>query len=192
VITCVNQKNVYELEDLKAFFIARKVRAWRLFTTAPIGRAAGNGELCLSPRQLRYFFDFIARARAGNDIQVSFGCESWLGDYEKKIRDNYFFCRAGINIASVLVDGSISACPNIDRSFVQGNIYRDSFADVWNRRFEIMRNRGWTKTGICRDCKDYRNCSGGPMHLWDKKRDAILTCVHKRLEPAAPPRRTEP
>ncbi|GHT80948.1 radical SAM/SPASM domain-containing protein [Spirochaetia bacterium] len=189
VITCVNQKNVHELEEMKAFLISHNVRAWRLFTIAPIGRAVPNEDLQLTPGQLKYLFDFIAGSRAANTISVEFGCESFVGEYEKKIRDVSFFCRAGINIASVLVDGSISACPNINRSFVQGNIYRDSFLDVWNKRFEIMRDRRWTKTGICKDCKDYRNCSGGPMHLWDEKKDAVLTCIHNRLQTVTPPRK---
>jgi MoaA/NifB/PqqE/SkfB family radical SAM enzyme len=146
IITCVNPKNIYELEKIKEFLIAHNVKAWRLFTIAPIGRAARNNDLCLSPEQLKYLLDFIANSRVGGNVLVTFSCESWVGEYEKKIRDTYFFCRAGINIASVLIDGSISACPNIDRSFVQGNIYRDSFLDVWNNRFEIMRDRGWTKT----------------------------------------------
>jgi radical SAM enzyme (rSAM/lipoprotein system) len=182
VITCVNQKNVYELEKIKAFLVEHKVKAWRLFTIAPIGRAERNDDLRLSAGQLKYLLDFIVNARSGSDILVTLSCESWVGEYEKKVRDTYFFCRAGINIASVLIDGSISACPNINRSFVQGNIYRDSFLDVWNNRFAIMRDRGWTKTGVCKDCTDYRNCSGGPMHLWDEKKDTILTCIHNQLQ----------
>jgi radical SAM enzyme (rSAM/lipoprotein system) len=186
VISCVNQKNIYELEKIKEFLIAHKARDWRLFTITPIGRAARNDDLRLSPEQLKYLLDFIVSSRAGSgSIRVTFSCEAWLGDYEKKVRDSYFFCRAGINIASVLIDGSISACPNIDRSFVQGNIYSDSFLDVWNKRFEIMRDRVWTKTGICKDCKDYRNCSGGPMHLWNEKKDNVLTCIHKQLQTVA-------
>ncbi|MDR2630395.1 MAG: TIGR04133 family radical SAM/SPASM protein [Spirochaetaceae bacterium] len=181
VITCVNQKNIYELEKIKEFFVAHNVKAWRLFTVTPIGRAAQNDDLRLSPGQLKYLLDFIVNSRTCNNIFVTFSCESWVGEYEKKIRDTYFFCRAGINIASVLIDGSISACPNINRSFVQGNIYRDSFLDVWNNRFEIMRDRRWTKTGICKDCKDYRNCSGGPMHLWNEKKDNVLTCIYNQL-----------
>ena len=90
-------------------------------------------------------------------------------------------CGAGIQVASVLADGSISACPNINRSFVQGNIYRDAFLDVWNNRFEIMRDRGWTKTGICENCDAYKNCGGGAMHLWDEKKDSIMTCIHENL-----------
>ena len=185
VITCVNQKNIYELEKIKEFLLARNVNAWRLFTITPIGRAARNDDLRLSAEQLKYLLDFIVASRACNSISVTFSCEAWVGEYEKKVRDDYFFCRAGINIASVLIDGAISACPNINRSFVQGNIYRDSFLDVWNKRFEIMRDRGWTKTGICKDCKNYRNCSGGPMHLWTEKKDNILTCIHNRLQTAA-------
>jgi radical SAM protein with 4Fe4S-binding SPASM domain len=125
--------------------------------------------------------DFIVAARNDGRIHVTFCCEAYLGDYELKARDDYFFCRAGIQIASVLIDGSISACPNINRSFIQGNIYRDDFLDVWNNRFKVMRDRGWTKTGICFDCKEYKNCLGGAMHLWNEKRDAIMTCVHKQL-----------
>jgi radical SAM protein with 4Fe4S-binding SPASM domain len=77
----------------------------------------------------------------------------------------------------VLIDGSISACPNINRSFAQGNIYQDDFLDVWNNRFEIMRNRSWSKVGKCANCKDFKRCNGGAMHLWDEKREDILCCL---------------
>jgi radical SAM enzyme (rSAM/lipoprotein system) len=181
VVTCVNQKNIHELEELKEFLISRQVRAWRLFTVSPIGRAACNDILHLVPEQLRLLMDFMVLARAENRIKVSFCCESYLGEYERKVRDFYFFCRAGIHIGSVLIDGSISACPNINRNFVQGNIYRDAFLDVWNNRFEVMRDRRWTKTGICKDCGEYRNCKGGAMHQWNEKQDTIMTCIYKRL-----------
>jgi len=32
-----------------------------------------------------------------------------------------------------LIDGSISACPNIDRTFSQGNIYKDNFLKFGKR-----------------------------------------------------------
>ncbi|MDR0784861.1 MAG: TIGR04133 family radical SAM/SPASM protein [Treponema sp.] len=180
VVTCVNRKNVSELDGLKNFLILRKVKAWRLFTIAPIGRAVNNTELALTSEELRALMDFIASSR--KEIDVKFSCEAYVGKYERQVRDSYFFCRAGINIASVLVDGSISACPNINRSFTQGNIYDDSFVEVWNNRFEIMRNRNWTRAGICRDCKDYKYCNGGAIHLWSEKKDSILTCINRMLQ----------
>jgi radical SAM protein with 4Fe4S-binding SPASM domain len=187
VVTCVNQKNIDELEQLRDFLIDRNVMAWRLFTISPIGRAANNDVLQLTPEQLKRLMDFIVQSRSGANrggkrMAVTFSCEAWLGDYELIARDSYFFCRAGILIASVLIDGSISACPNIDRAFVQGNIYRDNFADVWNNRFEIMRDRRWTKTGICQNCKDYKDCLGGAMHLWNGKKDGIMTCINQKVE----------
>ena len=126
--------------------------------------------------------DFIAENRQNDPrINLYFSCESYVGDYEKKVRDSYFFCRAGINIGSVLIDGSISACPNIDRSFVQGNIYRENLLEIWENRFDVMRHRNWCKTGICKNCKDFKHCNGGAMHLWNEKRDFITTCVAKKM-----------
>ena len=182
VVTCVNQVNIDELEQLKNFLIEKKVEAWRLFTIAPIGRAEKNHELQLNPLQLKKLMDFIAKARIDKEkMQVTFSCEAYVGEYERRVRDTFFFCRAGVQIASVLIDGSISACPNINRYFIQGNIYHDKFLDVWENRFQIMRDRSWTRTGHCLHCRDYRNCMGGAMHLWDEKKDSIKTCIYQQL-----------
>jgi radical SAM protein with 4Fe4S-binding SPASM domain len=181
VVTCVNRKNINELSELKNFLILKKAKAWRLFTIAPIGRAAKNNDMTLRSGELKQLMNFIALSRLKDDIDIKFSCEAYVGKYERQVRDSCFFCRAGINIASVLIDGSISACPNVNRNFVQGNIYHDTFPDVWEKGFEIMRNRAWTKTGICGHCRDYKDCNGGAMHLWDEKRDAIMTCLNRRL-----------
>lgn len=182
VVTCVNAKNIVELPRLKELLISKNVKAWRLFTIAPIGRATNDYDLRLSGEQLKYLMDFITEGRNERHIDIKFSCEAYVGSYESRVRDSYFFCRAGINIASVLIDGSISACPNINRSFAQGNIYYDNFVDVWDNRFNIMRDRSWTQKGICKNCKDYKNCNGGAMHLWNEKKDEIMTCINRRLE----------
>lgn len=182
VVTCVHQKNLAELPQLKDFLISIQVKKWRIFTIAPIGRAAENPELLLTNEQTQQLMDFIADTRKNDPrINLYFSCESYVGDYEKKVRDSYFFCRAGINIGSVLIDGSISACPNIDRTFVQGNIYKDNFGEVWKNRFDVMRNRNWCKTGICKTCKDFKHCNGGAMHLWDDKQENIKICLAEKL-----------
>lgn len=181
VVTCVHPGNIRDLPELKDFLVDRKVKAWRLFTIAPIGRAAEQKDLQLSGSQLKALMDFIVQARKQNSIHVTFSCEAYTGPYERKVRDSWFFCRAGINIASVLIDGSISACPNINRKFVQGNIYRDNLAEVWENRFGTMRNRDWTKTGICLTCREYQHCKGGAMHMWDEKQEGILGCIHAEI-----------
>jgi radical SAM enzyme (rSAM/lipoprotein system) len=180
VVTCVHQKNLAELPALKEFLISRKIKNWRIFTIAPIGRAAENPEMLLTNGQTRQLMNFIAGSRQNDPrINLCFSCESYVGDYEKKVRDSYFFCRAGINIGSVLIDGSISACPNIDRCFIQGNIYKDNLLEVWENRFDVMRNRNWCKSGICKNCKDFKYCNGGAMHLWNKQQNSIMACFGK-------------
>jgi hypothetical protein len=44
-----------------------------------------------------------------------------------------------------------------------------------------MRNRSWTKQGICADCKDYKNCHGGALHLWNKEQKSIMTCINRQF-----------
>ena len=182
VVSCVHKRNLHELENLKQLLIEHKVKAWRLFTIAPIGRAAHQAELSLNGIEIKELMDFIAQARKEKQLSVTFSCEAYMGDYEHKIRDTFFFCRAGINIASVLIDGSISACPNIDRSFIQGNIYKDDLLTIWETKFNIMRNRTWTKTGKCKQCNHYSYCLGGAMHLWDSNRNEIHTCLFQNMK----------
>ena len=182
VVTCVHKKNIDELEALKEFLISINVKAWRLFTISPIGRAAQNEDLSLTPQLYKQLMEFIVKSRTDKRISTNFSCEAYLGKYELNARDAYFFCRAGIQVASILTDGSISACPNINHCFIQGNIYRDDFLDVWDNRFRIMRDRSWTKTGICKDCKAFKNCVGGALHMWNEKKDGIMTCIHHQLQ----------
>lgn len=178
VVTCVHGRNLPELPQLKELLIANGIRHWRLFTIAPIGRAASGGELMLSRSQVEEMLQFIADTRREGKIDIKFSCEAYTGKYEDEVRDSYFFCRAGINIGSVLLNGDISACPNINRSFKQGNIYQDDLMEVWDNRFQVMRDRKWMQCGICASCSDYKNCLGGAMHLRPSYDAPILRCYN--------------
>ena len=182
IVTCVSPANFDELPAIKQLLIDHKVKAWRLFTIDPIGRAAEDKGLQLSNEQFRQLMDFIVETRKEGKIDTKFSCEAYVGSYERKVRDWYYFCRAGITVGSVLIDGSISACPNIDRRFVQGNIYQDDFLDVWENRFQPFRDRSWMKSGICADCKVYKNCLGGAMHLHNKDSNDIVICHYNKLQ----------
>ena len=184
VVTCVNKQNYGELSDMYDFLASKGLKAWRLFTITPIGRAADHPGLFLSDGEFKGMLDFITDCRKKAQIDVKFSCEGYVGAYESKVRDTPFFCRAGINIGSILIDGSISACPNIDRSFVQGNIYRNNFFDVWQTRFEPFRDRNWTHKGMCKQCKEYRDCQGNGFHNWHGNKQEALVCHKTMLERA--------
>jgi radical SAM protein with 4Fe4S-binding SPASM domain len=153
-----------------------------LFTIVPIGRAKDNPEMFLSDLQFKKLLDFIYQKRKLKTVDVRFSCEGYTGRYELKVRDSYFFCRAGINIGSILIDGSISACPNIDRSLIQGNIYRDNFYKVWQDKFTPFRRRDWTRRGQCEKCADYYYCLGNGLHNWHDKKENVLVCHNKKIE----------
>jgi radical SAM enzyme (rSAM/lipoprotein system) len=182
VVTCVNQRNFGELEELKKYLIGIGVVKWRVFTICPIGRAKDNPELNITNKQFVSLMEFLKDTRQEGLIHVSYGCEGYLGPYEAEVRDGFFFCRAGVNIASVLADGSICACPNIHRDYVQGNIYKDDFMDVWNNRFKDFRDREWMRNGICTDCKSFKWCRGNGIHLRDPKTGETLRCHYQMLD----------
>ena len=169
VVTCVNRRNLGQLQAIHDLLASLGVDQWRIFTIIPIGRAKEDPDLHLDDAEFVSLMEFIKEKREHKEatMNVTFSCEGYLGKYERKVRQGPYFCRAGINIASVLIDGRICGCPNIDRDvFSQGNIYRDNFWDVWCGRFEPFRDRSWARKGRCRDCPAFRNCLGNGMHNW--------------------------
>ena len=181
VVTCVNQYNLHQLEALKEMLIEEGVTHWRVFTIFPSGRAKNNESLHLDNQQTTALFEFIKKTRKENRIKLNFACEGFLGGYEAEVRDRFYHCSAGVNIASILIDGSISGCTSIRHNFHQGNIYIDDFMEVWNNRFEEYRNRSWTRKAECADCKVFKYCLGGGMHLRGNNRE-MLDCLYLRIE----------
>lgn len=184
VVTCVNKRNIGELDQIMDILVHKGVRAWRLFTITPIGRAENNPELHLSDDQLLTLMEFICTSREEKRIDVKFSCEGYVGQYEWKVRDAGFFCRAGINIGSILADGSISACPNVDRAFSQGTIYEDNFYEVWQRKYEPFRDRTWARRGQCADCSHFRDCLCNGLHNWQAEPIRLLVCHNETLSRA--------
>jgi len=197
VVTCVNQRNLPHLQEIHDKLAALGVRQWRIFTIIPIGRALDHPELHLTDAQFVQLMDFIAQKRKTNQelktqdsklktLNVTFSCEGYLGPYERKVRQTPYFCHAGINIASVLIDGTICACPNIDRQhFGQGNIYTDNLWEVWNTRFQSFRHRDWARQGQCKHCKAFKDCLGNGMHNWHQAMPgdtlSLINCHYHKI-----------
>ncbi|MBQ6742666.1 MAG: TIGR04133 family radical SAM/SPASM protein [Bacteroidales bacterium] len=184
VVTCVNPRSYPHLEEFKEFLISLGVPAWRLFSIFPMGRAAHDPELQLSDEQFRGILDFIegerSKVKGERLIEVSYACEGFLGPYEQRVRDNFFYCRSGVEVASIRCDGAISGCTSVRSHMDQGNIYRDDFWDVWQNRFQVMRNRSWARKGQCKDCKVWRYCEGSGLHLYDEDGN-LLVCHYRKL-----------
>ena len=177
VVTCVNQRTILQLDEMCEYLWSIGVRHWRLITIDPMGRAAENPELLLSPEQHRQLLNYI-REKRKEGLHISYSCEGFMPDYEMEIRDHLFHCAAGVSVASILIDGSISACTSIRGKYYQGNIYTDDFWQVWENGFADYRNRQWMKQKEpCKDCQLFRYCEGGGMHL--RREDGSLMLCHQ-------------
>ena len=177
VVTCVNQRTIHQLDEMREYLWSIGVRNWRLITIDPMGRAAENPELLLTPEQHRQLLDYI-REKRKQGLHISYSCEGFMPDYELEVRDHLFHCAAGVSVASILIDGSISACTSIRGKYYQGNIYKDDFWDVWENGFTNYRNRNWMKKlEPCDNCKLFRYCEGGGMHL--RREDGSLMLCHQ-------------
>lgn len=183
VVTVVNQRNLNELAPLRRHLADLGVKRWRIFSTFPRGRALQHPELLLTDPQVKQLMTWLAEARKQRELpHVDFSCEAYLPeDVDAAVRDEPYFCRAGICIASVLSDGSISACPNIPRTLIQGNVRSDSLERVWRERFGPFRNRSWMRTARCAGCTQWSRCQGNSMHLWDEKAGCTARCYHHIL-----------
>jgi len=176
VVTCVNQRTINHLGEIRDFLWSIGVRDWRIFGIDPMGRAADNPELLLTDQQFRNLLDFIVKERE-EGRHVSYSCEGFLGNYEGRVRDHLYQCAAGISVASILIDGSISACTSIRGKYYQGNIYKDPFWQVWENKFQPYRDRTWMKqTAPCNNCKAFSFCEGNGMHL--RREDGSLMLCH--------------
>lgn len=181
VVTCVNPRNIDRLAELRDLLAGLGVASWRLFSIFPMGRAAGDPDLQLTDKQLRRLMDFIEEEmRSDRTMEVSYACEGFLGDYEQRVRDHFFYCRSGVEVASIRCDGAISGCTSVRSHMDQGSIYTDDLWDVWQNRFQLMRDRSWARKGHCADCKMWRYCEGSGLHLYNDNGD-LLTCHYRRL-----------
>lgn len=179
--TVVTKRNFSQLDRLFDLVCDIDVDTWRLLGLEPIGRALDIPEYLLSTEEHRQMLDFI-KAKREEGYPVTYGCCHWLGlEYEREVRDWYFLCNAGIYTASVMANGDIGACLDIERrpETIQGNILRDDFTKVWKERFEIFRTPLSDRCEECGKCPDVAFCEGGSCHSWDYDNDRQMVCLRR-------------
>lgn len=183
VTTVVNHENINELDQLFGIMKGIDIDSWRVINIEPIGRALRRPEMLCTPDDLRNMFEFIRKARK-DGFPVEYGCSHYLGlDYEVEVRDWYWLCNAGVHTASIMSNGDIGACLDIERNprTIQGNIRQDRFKDVWDKRFEIFRRNKACDSAKCSACEHKGFCRGDAAHSWDYKNDEPLVCMRDVL-----------
>ena len=184
VTTVFHKDNINQLEELYNVMLGLNLDSWRLASMDPIGRANENNELLLDGKEIRKLLDFIKSKKKDKRLVLEYGCPGFLGlEYEKEVRRNYFYCRTGINVASILYNGDLFVCPNVPRMsrFIQGNIRKDNFKNVWNNKYKEFRKKDRTKCDECNKCKYWEYCLGGAFHTWNFNNNMQNKCTYKMI-----------
>lgn len=184
ITTVTNKSNIKELEKIYEVVKELNIDSWRVLNMDPIGRAKDNKELELDSEDYRYLINFIKEKRKKSKFEVTYGCAHFLGiKYEKEVRPNMFMCYSGLTVGSILYNGDIFVCPNVERrpELIQGNIRKDDFIEVWENKFEFFRNLDKFKYERCNKCDDWKYCLGGALHTWDFENKQQQICLNKIL-----------
>lgn len=184
VLTVVHRDNFFQLEKMYELLRKMDIYSWRVVNIEPIGRALSEKGLLLDRIQMKQLLDFIREKRFDNSnpMEVSYGCSHFVTfEYERMIRDFYFQCGAGTTVGSVLANGDIVGCLDIERraELIQGNAYSDDFTDVWENRFQTFRFDRSDQCVLCHSCRYKPVCMGDSMHTWDFAKKEPLYCVTK-------------
>jgi radical SAM protein with 4Fe4S-binding SPASM domain len=183
VTTVVTHKNIVELDALFDVLKDIDIDSWRVINMDPIGRAKEHPELLLTKEDYKTLFEYIRNKRIAGE-PVCYGCSHYLGmEYEREVRDWYFLCTAGLYTASIMVNGDITACLDIERrpEFIQGNVLKEHFKDVWENKFQIFRKDLSLENEKCRNCKEAKYCHGDAYHTWDFDNNCPQVCFKEVL-----------
>ena len=179
ITTVVNHENISELPALFDIFDKVDIDTWRLTGIEPIGRALDHPEMLLTPEDNKRLMEFIKDKRE-QKYPVTYSCCHFLGiDYEAEVRNWYFLCNAGVYVGGILVNGDVTACLDIphNEKTIQGNIYEDSFTDIWKNRFEIYRTPLSERNKECSECSVKKWCRGGAYHSYDYENEKPKVCM---------------
>ena len=184
VTTVFHKENINQLDELYNVMVDLGLDSWRLVSMDPIGRANKNNNLLLNGKELRQLLDFIKSKKKDKRLELTYGCPGFLGlDYEKEVRKQYFYCRTGINVASILYNGDLFVCPNVPRikRLIQGNIRTDNFKDIWDNKYKEFRNKDRTKCEECGKCEQWEYCLGGSFHTWNFIENKQNKCTYNMI-----------
>ena len=185
VTSVINHQSIGELDALFELMVDLPIDSWRLANVEPIGSALAHPEILFTPDDFALLFSFI-REKREQEWPVEYGCCHYLGlGFEGELRNWFYLCNAGIHVMSVMHDGAIGSCLDIERTpeTIFGSIYTDDLAEVWRTGFGIYRQAGGLaeRNAQCASCSQKRFCRGDSAHSWDFAHNEPRVCLLRDL-----------
>jgi len=190
-ISTITRPAIGDLERMRRYVAQLKVPLWRVAPVMPIGRATEHPDLIPDARDIRYMLEWIRSSRQDRYSPCpEFSEEGFVGyRFEGMVRPYLCQCRAGITVGGIRHDGRIGACPELSVVFDQGDIHKEDFKEVWEGRYQVFRDRSWTKKGECKQCRYWDICRGGSLHLYQDTESPFRRCLYlmcKETDPSPP------
>lgn len=162
VSTSVNVNNVCGLDEIKDFLLSCGINKWRLFSRLDFLNINCKRTRNVSDKEMEHLLDFINAVKAENRIKLTFACDNLMSKYEDSIiHEDFFFCKAGISMATIFVDGSVGICLfNRCKDCMLGNIYTDNFYELWKNDYNKFLNSEWAKSRCKTQCNFQYYCTG--------------------------------
>jgi len=188
-LSTLTRPAIPHLDRMRGLLAAMRVPLWRVAPVMPIGRAREHPDLVPGPREVRALLEWVLRARQDPRLPVpEHSEEGFLGwRFEGRVRPYLAQCRAGVEVAGIMADGRIGACPELPPSFHQGDIRRERLRDVWEQRYQVFRDRSWTRRGPCGTCDHWEWCRGGALHLYPEPGGDFVRCLYMQAKEAEQP-----
>lgn len=170
VISTLNSENVELLSEMYEVLNKYPLRAWQLQGCSPMGNAASQGiDYKISGKKvIKFILDHLESSPFPIGVADNIG---FYGKGEGFIRGNrtglglYRGCSAGISSIGIDSIGNVRGCESMyDDRFIEGNLRKESLADIWNDPDRFSYNRSFSVTqltGFCSQCKYGIFCGGG-------------------------------
>ena len=174
VNTQIGSRTQEELAPLLEIIAQLGIKSWQLQLTVAMGNAADNDEMLLQPFQLLELMPLMVQLyyRAqdlGVDV-VPGNNIGYFGPFESIWRGpdaggHYSGCSAGMNAVGIEADGTIKACPSLNKSrYGEGSVRERSFQEIWSVGGKLSFNRDGSTdnlSGYCGECYYGPVCRGG-------------------------------
>jgi len=188
VISTLHSKNVSCLDELYGVLKQKRIFAWQLQACSPMGNALEGFSTEIDFSQVIRFVE----EHLGNSPFV-IGIADNIGYYvesEGVLRGNtsgkavFNGCRAGLTSIGIDSVGNVRGCESMyDAVFIEGNLRKDTLAEIWNNPNSFSYNRKFSMEnlqGKCRHCEYATKCAGGCRsynYFTHKKMYESLYCV---------------
>jgi radical SAM protein with 4Fe4S-binding SPASM domain len=172
VNTTLIESNVEDLEELSDYLIDNNVKLWQIQLANPMGNMAIHREQIITTESIKKVIAFIKEKRDEDRIRIFTGDN--IGYYEKNERyirgypgqTGYWMgCQAGLCVVGIDSIGNVKGCESLyDDLFIEGNLRKESLAEIWNNENNFSYNRKFDLTlleGKCKECNMGGLCRAG-------------------------------